>query len=546
MAGGGVVALAVVAGIISGSLSAAAVTTLLADENGSPTNQTPLGTNVSQVHIDESSAVINAVNNAMPGGRQDPVADGHRRRHRLRLHLRLERVDPHQQARGRGAAEITVLLNDSRVFSGRVYGIDTLTDLAIVKIDATGLPVATLGSSEELQLGQLAIAIGNPLGNFENTVTTGVVSGLGRQIQAGDSTGSSSEQLNNLIQTDAAINPGNSGGPLINSAGQVIGINTAVNQDAQGIGFAIPISVARPIAELALAGKAIARPWIGVYYKLVDEQVADELGLSVDHGVLIDRPESGGPAIFAGSPADSAGLTEGDVVVAVDGDAVDADHDLVNPHPAARSGGRGHPQRGARWANPGDQRDAGNAPGDPLGAAPAANPDLDRLKGPGQRGLWLADADLDLVDRVRGEHGLGDRPGQRLEQVEGPLLDNLASQLEEGRIVDRVGELIGLGRHGKVEAHHQVDLERLLLRALLGPDAVPAHELHPAQGDPVASAPSLIGATARSRRTRAPSSPSPRRRGRGRCQPRRQWPGRRSRPFPPAAGRVGRRPGAHR
>ena len=123
-----------------------------------------------------------------------------------------------------------------------------------------------IGSSEELEPGQLAIAIGNPLGNFENTVTTGVVSGLGRQIQASDSSAVRSEQLNNLIQTDAAINPGNSGGPLINSAGQVIGINTAVNQDAQGIGFAIPISVAQPIMQLALAGQPIARPWIGVYY----------------------------------------------------------------------------------------------------------------------------------------------------------------------------------------------------------------------------------------------------------------------------------------
>jgi S1-C subfamily serine protease len=115
----------------------------------------------------------------------------------------------------------------------------------------------------------------------------------------------------------------------------VIGINTAVNQDAQGIGFAIPISVARPIVELALAGKPIARPWIGVYYKPVNAQVAKDLGLSVDHGVLIDKPASGAPAVFAGSPADKAGLQEGDIVVAVDGDAVDETHDLstrILPH----------------------------------------------------------------------------------------------------------------------------------------------------------------------------------------------------------------------
>jgi S1-C subfamily serine protease len=334
-----VVTIALVTAIVSGSLSAVAVANLLRQGTGSVTNG-PTGSSVGQVHIDESSAVITAVARVMPavvviestsGGGVLGGANGTGSGFIF---------DPDgwiltNKHVVNGADEISVTLNDSRVFSGRVYGIDTLTDLAIVKIDATGLPVATLGSSEELELGQLAIAIGNPLGNFENTVTTGVVSGLGRQIRAGDASGATSEQLNNLIQTDAAINPGNSGGPLINSAGQVIGINTAVNQDAQGIGFAIPISVARPIAELALAGKEIERPWIGVYYKLVDAQVAKDLGLAVDHGVLVDRPASGAPAVFAGSPADEAGLVEGDIVVAVDGQTVDADHDLstrILPH----------------------------------------------------------------------------------------------------------------------------------------------------------------------------------------------------------------------
>ncbi len=334
-----VMTIALVTAIVSGSLSAAAVANLLRPGPSGVTNQ-PTGSSASQVHIDENSAVITAVARVMPAvvviesrsnggvlGGANGTGSGFIFDSDGWILTNKHVVD--------GADEISVQLNDSRVFSGRVYGIDTLTDLAIIKIDATGLPVATLGSSEELQLGQLAIAIGNPLGNFENTVTTGVVSGLGRQIQAGDSQGTTSEQLNNLIQTDAAINPGNSGGPLINSAGQVIGINTAVNQDAQGIGFAIPISVARPIAELAVAGKPIARPWIGVYYKLVDAQVAKELALSVDHGVLIDKPASGAPAVFAGSPADNAGLTEGDIVVAVDGDVVDEDHDLstrILPH----------------------------------------------------------------------------------------------------------------------------------------------------------------------------------------------------------------------
>ena len=334
-----VVTIALVTAIVSGSLSAAAVANLLRSGSSGVTNQ-PTGSSVSQVHIDESSAVITAVARVMPAvvviesrsnggvlGGANGTGSGFIFDANGWILTNKHVVE--------GADQISVQLNDSRIFTGRVYGIDTLTDLAIVKIDATGLPAAALGSSEELQLGQLAIAIGNPLGNFENTVTTGVVSGLGRQIQAGDSNGTSSEQLNNLIQTDAAINPGNSGGPLINSAGQVIGINTAVNQDAQGIGFAIPISVARPIVQLALAGKEIARPWIGVYYKLVNAQIAKDQGLSVDHGVLIDKPVSGAPAIFAGSPADKAGLQEGDIVVAVDGQVVDENHDLstrILPH----------------------------------------------------------------------------------------------------------------------------------------------------------------------------------------------------------------------
>ncbi|MEP6807552.1 MAG: trypsin-like peptidase domain-containing protein [Chloroflexota bacterium] len=334
-----VVTIALVTAIISGSLSAAAVANLLRPTSSGSLNEAT-GSSVSQVHIDESSAVITAVARVMPAvvviqsrssggvlGGANGIGSGF-----IFDSNGWILTNKHVVA---GADQIEVQLNDSRVFSGRVYGIDTLTDLAIVKIDATGLPTAPIGSSDDLELGQLAIAIGNPLGNFENTVTTGVVSGLGRQIQAGDSAGTSSEQLNNLIQTDAAINPGNSGGPLINSAGQVIGINTAVNQNAQGIGFAIPITVARPIMVLALAGKPIARPWIGVYYTPIDAQLAKDRSLAVNHGVLIDPAASGAPGVFPGSPAAKAGLKDGDIVVAVDGQAVDQDHDLstrILPH----------------------------------------------------------------------------------------------------------------------------------------------------------------------------------------------------------------------
>ena len=166
-------------------------------------------------------------------------------------------------------------------------------------------------------------------------MTTGVVSGLGRQITAGDAGNQSAEQLNNLIQTDAAINPGNSGGPLVDSGGHIIGINTAVSQNAQGIGFAIPIDVAKPILAQALAGKPLARPWIGVFYEPVTKQLAATEHLSVDYGALISSSDPSSPAVFPGSPAETAGLRSGDVIVTVDGQRIDPDHDLstqILPH----------------------------------------------------------------------------------------------------------------------------------------------------------------------------------------------------------------------
>jgi 2-alkenal reductase len=328
---GAIVALAVVAGIVSGSLSAAAVSNLLRDDAGTtPLAQTPTGTNVSQVHIDESSAVINAVAKAMPAVVKISTGSG------IGTGFIYDAdgwilTNKHVVE---GANQVTVILADSRELSGRVYGIDTLTDLAIVKVDEGGLPTVTVGSSANLEQGQLAIAIGNPLGEFENTVTTGVISGLGRQIVAGDAAQTSAEQLNNLIQTDAAINPGNSGGPLLDSAGQVIGVNTAVSQEAQGIGFAIPVDVARPIMDQAVRGQQLARPWIGVYYQPVTKQLAAERDLPVDAGVLIDS-NSDRPAVFPDSPAAEAGLRAGDVIVGIDGASVDGDRDLAEhilPH----------------------------------------------------------------------------------------------------------------------------------------------------------------------------------------------------------------------
>jgi len=165
-------------------------------------------------------------------------------------------------------------------------------------------------------------------------VTTGVVSGLGRQIAASNAVQASSDVINNLIQTDAAINPGNSGGPLVNSAGQVIGVNTAVSENAQGLGFAIPIDVAKPIMQQALDGQELSRPWIGIYYTAITPALADEQDLPVDHGALI-ASSSGQPAVFPGSPAEEAGLQDGDIIVAIDGEQITADSDLslmIVPH----------------------------------------------------------------------------------------------------------------------------------------------------------------------------------------------------------------------
>ncbi len=217
---------------------------------------------------------------------------------------------------------LTVQLADGRSFPATVYGTDTLTDLAIVKIAATGLPTAALGDSSTLQIGQTAIAVGDPLGQYPGTVTTGVVSGVDRTIS--DTT----SQLDDLIQTDAAINPGNSGGPLVDLNGAVIGIDTAIAGSAQGIGFAIPINIARPLTEQALAGQKLSRPWVGIQYQGLNKGLASRNHLSVDAGAWITSSGTGS-AVQAGSPAAAAGLRENDIITAVDGTKVDTSHPLV-------------------------------------------------------------------------------------------------------------------------------------------------------------------------------------------------------------------------
>jgi serine protease Do len=223
-----------------------------------------------------------------------------------------------------GSDKLTVELKDGTQYSGTVYGIDTLTDLAIVKIDASGLTAATIGDSDALKVGELVIAIGSPLGTFSNTVTSGIVSATGRQITTDNS------QLDNLIQTDAAINPGNSGGPLLDATGAVIGINTAIARDSTGIGFSIAINIAKPLMEQAKAGKELARPYIGVRYTPIDKQVAKTESLPVDQGAWVSpkADSSGKPAITPGSPAEAAGIKPGDIIVAIGDTKIDTEHPL--------------------------------------------------------------------------------------------------------------------------------------------------------------------------------------------------------------------------
>ena len=219
-----------------------------------------------------------------------------------------------------GATAITVHLKDGRDFTGSVYGIDTLTDLAIVKVEATDLTAATLGRSSAIQVGQTAIAIGSPLGVYTNSVTAGIISAIGREITT------ESGRLDGLLQTDAAINPGNSGGALVDSSGAVIGINTAISTEGAGIGFAIPIDIARPIMEQALAGVALSRPWIGIRYVTLDRRTAAQNNLTIFQGAWISGDTD--PGVVPGSPAETAGLADGDIITAVQGVAIDELHPL--------------------------------------------------------------------------------------------------------------------------------------------------------------------------------------------------------------------------
>jgi len=234
-------------------------------------------------------------------------------------------------------ADYTVFTNDGKKYAAKVLALDPVQDLAIIRIGANTadpkapmptFPSIKIGNSDGIQIGQGAIAIGNALGQFSNTVSVGVVSGLGRTVSASGGAGFS-ETLEGIIQTDTAINPGNSGGPLINLKGEVMGINTAMADGAQSIGFAIPINIAKKDIDQIIKTNKIVYPFLGVRYLLVDDTVKDKYKLSVDYGAYVLRGDNGEAAVTKDSSADKAGIKEKDVVLEINGEKITTDNSMA-------------------------------------------------------------------------------------------------------------------------------------------------------------------------------------------------------------------------
>jgi len=236
-------------------------------------------------------------------------------------------------------ADYTVLTNDGKKYPAKVLARDSIRDLAVMKIEGEktidnqgklnlkSFPPLKLGDSDKLQIGQTVIAIGNALGEFRNTVSVGVISGLGRTVTA--SGGGMIETLEDVIQTDAAINMGNSGGPLLNLKGEVIGVNFAMVQQAESIGFTIPINKAKKDIEQVKTSGKIVYPFLGVRYVLINEEIQKENNLPVDYGAWVQKGTGGEPAIFPGSVAEKTGLKEGDIILEFNGEKITTNNTLA-------------------------------------------------------------------------------------------------------------------------------------------------------------------------------------------------------------------------
>jgi serine protease Do len=227
----------------------------------------------------------------------------------------------------KGGDSFTIVTSDNKEFkNAKVVATDPANDIAFMKVEASGLTPAELGDSDKVEVGQSVVAIGNALGQFQNTVTTGVISGKSRPITASGGDGSA-ERLTNLFQTDAAINPGNSGGPLVDIEGRVIGINTAVAGSAENIGFAIPINDAKASLDSVKKNGKISRAYLGVRYIMLNEQIAQANNLPNNEGALV-YARGNQFAVIPNSPAAKSGIKEGDIIIKFDGQPVDRENPL--------------------------------------------------------------------------------------------------------------------------------------------------------------------------------------------------------------------------
>jgi serine protease Do len=228
-------------------------------------------------------------------------------------------------------AEYTVIVEPKEKYPAKVLARDSINDVAILKVNPKrSLPFLKMGCSRNIEIGEEVIAVGNALGEFQDTVSSGIVSGLSRFIQADDHLNENTARLRGLIQTDAAINPGNSGGPLINMEGNVIGINTATIMGAQNIGFAIPIDYAKKDLEEVKKYGRIKRPFLGIKYIILNKKIAEKNHLPVDYGALIVRENLGVSPVVKGSAAEKAGLKDFDIILEAKGQKVSTKNPLDN------------------------------------------------------------------------------------------------------------------------------------------------------------------------------------------------------------------------
>ena len=227
-------------------------------------------------------------------------------------------------------ADYTVLTKDNKKYTAKIIAKDKTLDVAVLKIDGNNFSYLTFADSDTLKLGQTAIAIGNALAEFQNSISMGIISGLSRSITASDGNGSA-EQLDGVIQTDAAINHGNSGGPLLDLKGNVIGVNVAIENSANSIGFALPSNVVKSVVDSVMKNGDIVKPYLGVRYTQINSDVKAKNNLSVDYGVLISRGTANGElAVIPGSPADKAGIVENDIILEINGVKLVSDKSLIS------------------------------------------------------------------------------------------------------------------------------------------------------------------------------------------------------------------------